>query len=236
MDPRIREAVNKVWADTLDYEYHILEEIQTSLGRECCRLIDIGCGSKGILRRKGDRLAKLRPQSLGIDLDLEALARNPNVEHRTGASCYSLPLADNSVDIIVSRWIFEHLEAPEKALAEFARVLRKGGFVYLKTPNLWNYSMMLSWATPVTFHNRIAHLNHLRDNTRTFYRANTKRRLAELASDAGLVVRRMETYSYSYMYYAFNKELFLTMRGISRLAGKCAPNLRQTLLCTLQKP
>jgi len=236
MDARVREEVNKVWDEVLNYEYFLLEDIQTSVKSEPCILVDIGCGSKGILGRKGNRLAGLQAQSLGIDVDLEALARNPNIKRRACASCYSLPLSDNSVDIIVSRWVFEHLEAPERALGEFARVLKKGGCVYLKTPNLWNYSMILSWATPVGFHNRFARLSHKADNTPTFYRANTKRRLRELAASAGFVVRHLETYSYSYTYYSFNKELFLTMRGLSRLAGKIIPNLRQTLFCTLQKP
>lgn len=235
MDSRIRGIVDKVWDDVLEHEYVLLEDIQMSLGGKRCRVVDVGCGSKGILGRKGQRLSGLAPHSIGIDLDSEALAKNPNVAYRACASCYSLPLPDSSVDLIVCRWVFEHLEAPEQAMAEFARVLRKGGVVYLKTPNLWNYSMLLSWATPVAFHNMIARLNHHDDNIPTPYRANTKRRLAELAKKTGFSVRKLETYSYSYIYYKFNKELFLTMRALSRLSGKIAPNLQQTLLCSLQK-
>lgn len=235
MDPRIKEDINGVWTAVMDREYLVLEDIDRSLGDNCGTLVDVGCGSRGILRKRGNRLAKFEPHSIGIDLDREALAHNSVLTHRACASCYSLPLKSNSVDVIVCRWVFEHLETPDKAMQEFARVLKKGGFLYLKTPNLWNYTMMLSWATPVRIHNLLRSVNGQHDNIPTFYRANTRRALTELASQAGFAVRRLESYSYSYMYYAFNKELFLTMKGISRLVRNITDKVQQTLFCVLEK-
>lgn len=235
MDARIRDVVRRVWDDTLDYEYHILEDLWTSLGHERCILVDIGCGSRGLLGRKGDRLASLQANSLGIDIDREALANNGDVAHRVCASCYSLPLESHSVDLIVCRWMLEHIEAPVEVMREFARILKKGGGLYIKTTNLWNYTMMLSWLTPTVFHNFLRSANGVPENTPTFYRANTKRTLRALARSSGLAVRRLESYSYSYMYYAFNKELFLTMRGLSKLVGRVTDSMQQTLFCVLEK-
>jgi ubiquinone/menaquinone biosynthesis C-methylase UbiE len=235
MDPRIRGEVTRHWDDVLDREYHLVEDAVRTLNGRCCRFVDVGCGSRGLLGRKGDRLATLKPESWGIDVDHDALSQNRDVAHRATASCYSLPLKSNSVDIIACRWVFEHLEFPEQAMAEFSRVLRKGGVLYIKTPNLLNYSMLLSWATPVMFHNLLRSANGHADNIPTFYRANTKGKLNELAQRSGFAVQHLEAYSYSYMYYSFNKELFLTMRAMSRLVGSIAPGVHQTLFGVFKK-
>jgi ubiquinone/menaquinone biosynthesis C-methylase UbiE len=235
MDPRIRSEVHRHWDDVLDREYHLVEDAVKTLNGRCCRFVDVGCGSRGLLGRKGDRLAALKSESWGIDVDHHALAENRDVAHRATASCYSLPFKSDSVDVIACRWVFEHLEFPEQAMAEFSRVLRTGGVLYIKTPNLFNYSMLLSWATPVVFHNLLRSANGHADNIPTFYRANTKKKLSELAHRSGFTVSHLEAYSYSYMYYSFNKELFLTMRTLSRLVGGITDNAHQTLLGVFKK-
>jgi SAM-dependent methyltransferase len=235
MDTRIKDLVACERREMLDREYSLVEEARASLRGNGHRLVDIGCGPFGLLGRNGDRLAGLRAGSIGVDIDMAGLARNSNVAHRVCASLYSLPLETNSVDFIVCRWVFEHLEEPGSALNEFYRVLRDGGFVYIKTPNLWNYGMLLSRITPTSFHNLFRSATGIAENIPTFYRANTKRKLTELAACSGLQVRKLEAYSYSYMYYAFNKELFLMMRTVSRLGGKATHSMQQVLLCLMQK-
>jgi len=235
MDARIKSQVTKYRDEILDREYSLLEDAQKSLVGDFHRLVDIGCGSFGLLGRNGKRLAGLQARSLGIDLDRAGLASNPNVAHRVCASCYSLPLECASVDFIVCRWVFEHLERPDEAMREFSRVLKKNGFLYIKTPNLWNYGMLLSWATPTVFHNLFRSATGLRENTPTFYRANTKRQLTELATASGFAIRNLESYSNSFMYYSFNKELFLAMRAMSAVVGKVTNRMQQVLLCVMEK-
>lgn len=235
MDVRIKSEVLKQREKILDREYFLVEEAYNSLGGKAGTLVDVGCGAIGLLGRMENRLTALQADSIGIDTNAEDLARNPNIRHRICASCYALPLASNSVDFIVCRWMFEHLESPEKAMREFSRVLKTGGFLYIKTPNLWNYGMIVSWATPTIAHNLFRSAAGLRENTPTYYRANTKRKLAEMAADSGFAVRRIERISNSFMYYSFNKELFLTMRIFSRMAGKVTDRMQQILLCVMEK-
>lgn len=235
MDARLRDEISKTWDEVLDHECEMVVSATISQGGQCTRFVDLGCGSLGLLGSRGDRLAKFQVHSLGIDIDLEALARNSSVQHRICANCYSLPLQSNSVDVIACRWLLEHLDAPERAFREFARVLKKGGVVYIKTPNLWNYTMMLSRVTPASFHNIYRSMTRQHINIPTFYLANTRRKLKELATNSGLTVRRLESRSYSYMYYAFNKELFFVMRSVSRLVSKLTDCMQQTLLCVLEK-
>jgi len=235
MDPRIKEEVAKDRSAVLDFEYSLVEEATKSFGNGPLRWVDIGCGPYGLLQT-GGRLNQFLAGSIGIDLNREHLARNTGIQYRICASCYSLPLPDNSVDIIVCRWVFEHLEKPDQALREFSRVLKPGGVVYLKTPNLRNYGMLLSWATPTAFHNLYASKAGYEENTSTYYRANTPGKLRELARAQSLTVRRIELRAGSYFYYMFNRELYLTMRAVSRTVGKFTNAMQLTLLCVLQKP
>lgn len=235
MDTRLRTEIRQIWYDVLDYEYRLLEDLLKTKDRDNVRFVDVGCGSLGLLGRLGGRLARLKPFSLGIDIDHDELAKNLTVSHRVCASCYSLPLTNNSVDVIVCRWLFEHLKYPDQAMNEFARVLKKGGILYIKTPNLWNYAMIISWVTPTTFHNIIRLATGQNENTPTFYRANTERRLGQLAEKAGFAVRRLDTYSYSYMYYAFNKSIFHAMRSVSKWFNTKTRVAQQTLICAMEK-
>ena len=60
--------------------------------------------------------------------------RFPNVD--VVGDAYALPYADTSVDSILCWAVIEHLEFPERAIAEMYRVLRPGGLALLNTPFL----------------------------------------------------------------------------------------------------
>jgi SAM-dependent methyltransferase len=76
----------------------------------------------------------------GVDLDAEAIAE---AKARVGkhaaalveADLRELPLADDSFDVVVSFETIEHMEEPERALAELRRVLRPDGVLVISSPN-----------------------------------------------------------------------------------------------------
>jgi hypothetical protein len=96
--------------------------------------------------------------------------------------------------------------------------------------------MVMSKVTPVSFHNLVRSANHSSDNIPTYYRANTRRRLRQLAANAGYRVHKLQSLSASFMYYSFNNELFLLMRALSKWAAAFTTRGQQTLLCVLRKP
>jgi SAM-dependent methyltransferase len=51
-----------------------------------------------------------------------------------------LPLADASVDLVLSMQVLEHVQEPERVLREIDRVLRPGGVLYLSAPNYFSFS------------------------------------------------------------------------------------------------
>ena len=46
-----------------------------------------------------------------------------------------LPLEDNSVDFVVSSHVIEHFPDPIKALSEWYRVVKPGGYLYIIAPH-----------------------------------------------------------------------------------------------------
>ena len=98
-------------------------------------VLDVACGS-GIVARSFARVAN---RVTGIDItpamlhearrlaDLEHLT---NCEWRTG-DIESLPWADSTFSLVVSRYAFHHFMNPEKVIAEMVRVTRPGGKVIL---------------------------------------------------------------------------------------------------------
>ncbi len=97
--------------------------------------IDIGSGTGEDVQRFADlvgetgRAVGLEPSSrmraLAESRALEAGARATFVD----ADAHDLPFADSSVDVVRSERVFQHLDDPERAAAEIARILRPGGRV-----------------------------------------------------------------------------------------------------------
>jgi len=90
------------------------------------RVLDIGSGT-------GDHageLAELAGEVIGLDpnpgMRAEAARRAPKALFVDG-SAYDLPFADESFDVVTCERVFQHLDHPERAAAEIARVLRPGG-------------------------------------------------------------------------------------------------------------
>ena len=88
-----------------------------------------------------------------------------------------LPVADASIDLIVSDFTFEHIEHPAFVGAELLRVLRPGGWICARTPNRWHYVPLLARLIPERLHHYVLKIVHPKrkkeDVFPAFYRMNT---------------------------------------------------------------
>jgi ubiquinone/menaquinone biosynthesis C-methylase UbiE len=106
-------------------EAAILERLGFGAARD---VLEIGCGSGAHL----DRLSGAAPHAalVGVEPDerLRALAGERVTRARLlDGTAEALPLADNSVDFAVARYVFQHVTDPDRAAREALRVLRPGG-------------------------------------------------------------------------------------------------------------
>ncbi|WP_311968655.1 class I SAM-dependent methyltransferase [Pseudomonas baltica] len=97
-------------------------------------LLDAGCGQGKSFRYLRDTFAP--GQWLGADADPHSLTLSGQEAERLGlevkllgSDCAELPLADASVDMVFCHQTFHHLVEQQKALAEFYRVLKPGGYL-----------------------------------------------------------------------------------------------------------
>lgn len=63
-----------------------------------------------------------------------------------------LPYDDGRFDLIVSRYVFEHIDDPEFVASELLRVLKPGGWICAMTPNKWSYVALGARLTPNRLH------------------------------------------------------------------------------------
>jgi SAM-dependent methyltransferase len=120
------------------------------------RVLDVACGEGyGVAL-----LAETAASVTGVDIDASTLAHarrayagRSNVSFVQG-SATALPLASESVDVVVSFETIEHLPAADqpRMLAEFARVLAPGGFIVVSSPNRPEYSDARNHVNPFHLH------------------------------------------------------------------------------------
>jgi ubiquinone/menaquinone biosynthesis C-methylase UbiE len=168
----MKETINKCWNKSAgSYNKHVRcsmrsksekkawQEIFTGvLGKERLNILDVGTGP-GIV---AFLLAELGHNVTGVDLSEEMLGNarentarfNIPVDFKQG-DAENLPFVDESVDAVVSRYVLWTLPNPEKAIAEWTRVLKPDGKVVIVDGNwfldidsslkrrIWRYLAML---------------------------------------------------------------------------------------------
>jgi SAM-dependent methyltransferase len=89
----------------------------------------------------------------------------------------ALPFPDNHFDMIVSDWVFEHIERPARVCPEIVRVLKPGGLIFARTPRRWGYPAIAARLIPERLHLSVLRwaqpTREPRDVFRAHYRLNT---------------------------------------------------------------
>lgn len=99
-------------------------------------LLDVGCGSGQTM----EWFKGMHPgwRTIGLDVAPEALAaaRANGLKEIVRGSALQLPLSAHSVDVVISLDVLQHLPlggGDAEALDEIARVLKRGGFLFVRT-------------------------------------------------------------------------------------------------------
>jgi ubiquinone/menaquinone biosynthesis C-methylase UbiE len=97
-------------------------------------LLDAGCGDGGVARLLRKRVREV------VAVDVEgspAWVDEPGLTFRV-ADAEQLPFADSSFDVVHSKDSLHHMENPQRALAEYTRVLKPGGTALIIEANRYN--------------------------------------------------------------------------------------------------
>jgi ubiquinone/menaquinone biosynthesis C-methylase UbiE len=134
--------------------YQIITQLINSNGKEKC--LDVGCGSSQII-------GALPNGSIALDILLRKLRYARRFGHPTvQGSIFDLPIPNQSFPCVICSQVIEHVPRAN-VLDELDRVLQRGGFLILGTPDYANWQwLVIEWLYKVLLPQAYAdeHITH----------------------------------------------------------------------------
>ena len=168
-------------------------------------VLDVGCGRGAyqddeIPIRRDLRILKGKCRKVvGIDVDPEA-AKNPYLDVFHLLEGPRWPIEDESIDLCVCDFVLEHVDDPDAFFSECRRVLRRGGYLCVRTANVRSYFGLLSRMIPNRHHagllSRVQRARKPEDVFPTVYRCNTP----------GVLRRFLQKHGFHSVVYAYEAE------------------------------
>lgn len=161
------EGQGKVGGKLIDGYFNAVASLvqQTGIEKKIdYQAIELGCGEGFSTQRLHSLLPSngtLQASEYVDSLVPKAQGNNPNVEV-IQESVYELKHPNDSFDVVFLLEVLEHLDYPDKALAEISRVLKPDGYLILGVPRepLWCTLNMARGKYLNHFGNTPGHLNH----------------------------------------------------------------------------
>ena len=123
------------------------------LPREHGKLLEIGSGFGSLiaysLKWEGIEAYGIEPDQKRVEICRDLLEEfNLPTDRISRSVGEAIPLPSNSVDLICSFTVFEHVQNPQRVLEESVRVLKPGGHLYFSFPNYgswWEGHYAILW-------------------------------------------------------------------------------------------
>lgn len=161
----------------------------------------------------------------GCDPDPAVLTNAQIDEARRMDPADVIPYEDAFFDLVFCDYVLEHVAKPTTFLFEVHRVLKPGGALHFRTPNLYHYVSLAARCLPHAVH--IAASNRARrlatdahEPYPTFHRLNTRRRLRRLSTAAGFRETSLVMIEAEPSYLMFNTFAFLTGVAYERMVNR----------------
>ncbi len=237
IDGSISHGVQKLWHR---FYPHFNSEAFGDLLRQKIRatdhVLEIGAGS-GKGNQKHFELRGKVARYMGIDPDARVLENQYLDDARVGKA-ESLPLANESFDLVFHTFVAEHFQSPQTCNREIARVLKPGGLLLFQTPSRYYYASLVAQITPQWFHEfYVSHFGSGRVSEEifpTYYRLNEKRSITEQLHDCGFECQ-IQHLSTPPGYLRFSKLSFLVGVLFERTLERSFPALRARLIVEARK-
>jgi len=235
MKKGVRSIYDSWWAHT-KHPYNVLNDALSQSVVKGKVVLEQGCGyTAPLLQQYRDRGAEL----IGVDVvDFEIEESGMQL---IKANIEDLPLPDESVDVVFSRSVMEHVGDPGRVFEEVFRVMRPGGKWIFLTANRWDYVSVVSRLVPNKFHGALVHHTEGREEKDVFptvYKSNSYGQIKALAKQSGMSVEKFEYLGQHPAYFAFNRCLYWLASVYEKMILKVNAfrGVRGWLLVELRKP
>ena len=187
-------------------------------------VVDLGAGRAAWMNELADfrrhlRLLKGRVKEVvGVDVD-EAVLGNPATNRNVVMRGNTIPLSDQSADIVIADYVLEHLLEPHAIEREVHRILKPGGLFCARTPHKLHYVSIGARLIRNASHAKMVALaqpggmREAEDVFPTAYRANSMRAIRRIWA-----AERWEDHSYMYVgepTYHFGSRALLRLLGLA---------------------
>jgi SAM-dependent methyltransferase len=201
-----------------------------SLLRNESTLLDVGCGRGTIkaedpvsIRRQLFNFRGACARVIGIDPDPIGQTNVLIEEFRQLTDLLHWPVESESIDVAMADFVMEHVEDVDGFLSEAHRVLKPGGVLCLRTPNVLSYFGLISTLIPNRLHARVASKTQS-DRTEidvfpTRYRCNTRGKLRRALRRHGFDPCIL-SFEAEPSYFAFSRVLYYLAVLHQRLAPR----------------
>jgi SAM-dependent methyltransferase len=111
------------------------------------RLLDAGCGKGDLTAAAAKAIGTINIQGVEAVAEIADMAREKGIKVQLSDLNDPFPFDNEAFDVVLAIEIIEHLSNTDVFLKEIFRILRKGGYVVVSTPNLssWPNVMYLIW-------------------------------------------------------------------------------------------
>jgi len=184
------EEMRQKYFKSSDHPYNKYEEKIESVLSPSFTILDAGCGRTApILRKFKDKAQKL----VGVDLEDPSDIQDEVTYVKGNISDINIP--SDSVDVVISRAVLEHVEDADLVFEELKRVLKPGGSFIFLVPNEYDYVALAAKVIPNRYHKKIVAKTEGRDMEDvfpTYYKANSYRSIDRLCKDHGFEIESFE--------------------------------------------
>ena len=111
-------------------------------------VLDLGSGEGGT-----SSILSKENEVISFDIKLNRLKKQKKSSslNKINGNAVTLPFKNDLFDLIILQDVIEHVNGIDKLLTEVLRVLKKGGYIYLSTPNKYSIINIMSdphWGKP----------------------------------------------------------------------------------------
>jgi SAM-dependent methyltransferase len=175
-----------------------------------------------------------------LDISQEQLDNNQDADVRLLADATKeIPLPDDSVDLVLSRAVMEHLDSPQAFLQHSFRVLKPGGYAIHVFPCKFAPFAMINGLLPPALSRKI--LFKFQPDMQgkggfpAYYRKCYYTGIEKIFSETGFVIKDIQLFHSQSVYFDFFLPLFLLV-ALYEIMTMPVKNLASFILVVAQKP
>ncbi len=110
---------------------------------KAAKVLDMGCGDGSLTKMIGEKIDTQNLFGIEVEEELVRLCKENGVRTIRANLNEKLPLDSESFDVVTANHVLEHLFCTDLFIKEVYRVLKRGGYAVISTPNLTTWHNIL---------------------------------------------------------------------------------------------